>query len=92
MRAVGVTTKGRDLFRVVGVTGKGRDLLRAVGVTAKGRGLLRVVGVNAHDGFQVGKQVALALGVCFGILALSVVITNFIKNRFYKDVVVFRKD
>jgi hypothetical protein len=40
--------------------------------------------VNAQEGFEVGKQVGIALAICYSILATFAISVNCIKKRCVK--------
>jgi hypothetical protein len=42
--------------------------------------------VNAHEGFDVGMQAGIALGVCFTILGSFAFIINIIKKKCVKNI------
>jgi hypothetical protein len=41
--------------------------------------------INAQEGFDVGKQVGIALAICFSVLACFTVTVNCIKKRCVKS-------
>jgi len=40
--------------------------------------------INAQEGFEVGKQVSIALAICFSILGSFTITVNMIKKRCVK--------
>jgi len=40
--------------------------------------------INAQEGFEVGKQVGIALAICFSILAFAVISVNLVKMKCVK--------
>jgi len=40
--------------------------------------------IDAHEGFEVGKQAAISLTICFTILASSAIAINVIKKKCVK--------
>lgn len=48
--------------------------------------LFLLIGVNAHEGFDVGMQAGIALGVCFTILGSFAFIVNIIKKKCVKSI------
>jgi hypothetical protein len=42
--------------------------------------------VNAHEGFDVGMQAGIALGVCFSILGSFALVINVIKKKCVKNI------
>ena len=42
--------------------------------------------VNAHEGFHVGMQAGVALGICFSILGSFALLINAIKKKCVKSI------